>query len=54
MLVCPRCGGARRLLTATTAPESIEKVLRAMGLPHEAPEVAPARAPPGDAEWWGA
>ena len=52
--VCPHCGGARRLLAAITAPASIERVLREMGLPHEAPEVAKARAPPGDAEWWGA
>lgn len=54
VLVCPHCGGARRLLAAITAPASIERVLRAMGLPHEAPVVAEARAPPGDAEWWGA
>ena len=52
VLVCPHCGGRRRLLAAVTAPESIERVLRAMGLPCEAPELAAARAPPGgDAEW---
>jgi len=51
-LVCPHCGGARRLLAAITAPESIERVLLAMGLPHEAPVVAPARAPPEET-WWG-
>ena len=54
VLVCPHCGGARRLLAAITAPESIERVLRAMGLPHEAADVAPARGPPGYAGWWGA
>ncbi len=54
VLVCPHCGGAQRLLAAIHDPASIERVLRSMGLPHEAPEVAPARGPPGDAEWWGA
>ena len=42
------------MLAAIHAPASIERLLRAKGLPHEAPEVAQARAPPGDAEWWGA
>lgn len=53
VLVCPHCGGARRLLAAITAPESIARVLSAMGLPCEAPELAPARSPPGgeEAEW---
>ena len=54
VLVCPHCGGARRLLAAIHDPASIERLLRAKGLPHEAPEVSKARAPPGDAEWWGA
>jgi hypothetical protein len=54
VLVCPHCGGVLRLLAAIHDPASIERVLRSMGLPHEAPEVAPARGPPGDAEWWGA
>ncbi len=54
VLVCPHCGGSRRLLAAIHDPASIERVLRAKGLPHEAPEVAPARGPPGDAGWWGA
>jgi hypothetical protein len=52
VLVCPHCGGVRRLLAAITAPESIARVLRAMGLPYEAPELAPARAPPGEDGWW--
>ncbi len=52
-LVCPHCGGRRRLLAAVTAPESIARVLSAMGLSSEAPELAPARSPPGgeEAEW---
>ncbi len=54
VLVCPHCGGARRLLAAITAPDAIAKVLRAMGLPYAVPELAPARAPPGEEDWWGA
>lgn len=47
---CPHCGGVRRLLAAITAPDAIERVLRAMGLPCEAAQLAPARAPPGEPE----
>jgi hypothetical protein len=54
VLVCPHCGGVRRLLAAITAPDAIEKVLRAMGLSYEVPELAPTRAPPGEESWWGA
>ena len=54
VLVCPHCGGVRRLLAAITEPAAIEKVLRAMGLSCEAALVAPARAPPGEPQWWGA
>ncbi|MFT4513132.1 MAG: hypothetical protein ACI89X_001672 [Planctomycetota bacterium] len=50
ILTCPRCGGVRRLLAAIQDPDSIERVLRAMGLPWQAPELAVARAPP---EVWG-
>ena len=53
VLSCPHCGGLRRLLAAITDPDAIEKVLRAMGLPCEVAQVAPARAPPGEPEWWG-
>jgi hypothetical protein len=62
VLLCPRCGGVRRLLAAIQDPDSIERVLRAMGLPFEVPELAPARAPPeveavwapcGDMPWRG-
>jgi hypothetical protein len=36
-------------------PDSIERVLRAMGLPFEVPELAVARAPPdGGGGWLGA
>ena len=47
IFTCPRCGGSRRLLAAIQDPLSIERVLRAMGLPCDAPELAEARAPPG-------
>jgi hypothetical protein len=51
VLSCLHCGGLRRLLAAITDPDAIEKVLRAMGLPCEVAQVAPA--PPGEPEWWG-
>ena len=55
VLTCPRCAGVRRLLAAIQAPDSIERVLSAMGLPSEVPKLAPARAPPGgEQEWFGA
>jgi hypothetical protein len=50
VLTCPRCGGVRRLLAAIQDPDSIERVLRAMGLPWQAPQLAVARVPP---EVWG-
>jgi glutaredoxin len=53
-LVCPHCERARRLLAAIHDPALIEQVLRAKGLPDEGPDVAAARAPPGDATWGGA
>ena len=44
-----------RLLAAIQDPDSIERVLRAMRLPFEAPELAAARAPPdGGGGWFGA
>ncbi len=54
VLSCPHCGGVCRLLAATTDPDAIEKVLRAMGLPCDVARLAPSRAPPGEPEWWGA
>jgi hypothetical protein len=49
VLVCP-CGGTRRLLAAIHDPDSIQKVLGAMGLSAEVPVPAAARAPPRQAE----
>jgi hypothetical protein len=55
ILTCPRCGGVRRLLAAIQDPDSIERVLRAMALPWQAPEFAVARAPPEiEGGWLGA
>ena len=52
IFTCPNCGGTRRLLAAIQDPDSIERVLCAMGLPFEAPELAVARAPPGGGGFW--
>jgi len=46
VLVCPRCGGPRTVLAAIHDPFSIRRVLEALGLSAEAPEMAPARGPP--------
>ena len=55
IFTCPNCGGTRRLLAAIQDPDSIERVLRAMELPFEAPELAVVRAPPdGGGDWLGA
>lgn len=54
VLVCPRCGGRRKVLAAIHDPESIAKVLGAMGLDSAVPELMPARGPPGDGVSWGA
>jgi uncharacterized protein YbaR (Trm112 family) len=50
VLVCPHCGGRRRLLAAIHDPRSIQRVLAALGLSGEVPELASARAPP-DEDW---
>jgi len=44
-MVCPNCGGTRRLLAAIHDPDSIQRVLAAMGLPPNAPQMAAARSP---------
>ncbi len=46
--LCPHCGGRRRLLTASQEPAAIRKVLAAMRLSADAPELAAARSPPGE------
>ena len=55
IFTCPNCGGARRLLAAIQDPEAIAPVLRSVGLPFDASELAVARAPPdGGGGWLGA
>ncbi|MCP4037317.1 MAG: ATP-dependent helicase HrpA [bacterium] len=49
-----RCGGLRTVLAAIHDPDSIRKVLSAMGLSSEVPVLAAARGPPEQGEWWGA
>ena len=46
--ICPHCGGRRRRLTAIQEPAAIRKVLAAMGLSADVPELAAARSPPGE------
>jgi hypothetical protein len=53
VLRCP-CGGVRTVLAAIHDPDSIRKVLEAMGLSSEVPVLAAARGPPAESEWWGA
>jgi hypothetical protein len=37
VLVCPRCGGPRRLLGAVTEPYAVRRLLAALGLAAEPP-----------------
>ena len=46
VLTCPHCQGPRRLLAPVFDPEGIERILASLGLPTEAPVIAPARPPP--------
>ena len=41
-----QCGGRRRVLAMIFKPESIDRILRHLGLPHESPARAPPRPPP--------
>ena len=45
-LICPRCGEAMRIVAFIQEPQTIERILRHIGEPTEAPQVLPARAPP--------
>ena len=46
VLACPHCGGRRKLIALLTQPAVVRKILAHLGLPTEAPALAPARAPP--------
>jgi len=37
VLVCPRCGGPRRMLSAVTEPYAVRRLLAALGLAAEPP-----------------
>jgi uncharacterized protein YbaR (Trm112 family) len=46
VLACPECGGRMKVIATIEEPGVIRKILRAMGLPEEAPRASPARPPP--------
>ena len=46
VLDCPACHGPMKLTAKLTAPKVIERLLAAMDLPTEMPEMSVARPPP--------
>ncbi len=46
VLECPRCHVRMKVIALIEEPEVARKILRAMGLPSEAPRAEPARSPP--------
>ena len=46
VLICPHCGGPRKLIAFLTDGLVVRKILNHLGLPTEPPVLAPARAPP--------
>jgi 5-methylcytosine-specific restriction endonuclease McrA len=46
VLVCPYCGGTRKLIALLTDGLVLRRVLAHLGLSVEPPALAPARAPP--------
>ena len=44
--ICPRCKTPLRLIAMIETEDTIKKILKAMGLPTEAPKLWPARPPP--------
>jgi hypothetical protein len=51
VLSCPRCGGRMEVLACITDRGVAARMLRAMGLPAEAPEAAPRPRPPPELEF---
>jgi hypothetical protein len=51
VLACSHCGGRLKLLAAITRSEAIRAILASLGLSTDAPELRPARAPPGHFDW---
>ena len=43
---CAQCGGPVKIVAAIVERSAVIRILRHLGLPHEPPSVAPARAPP--------
>ena len=46
VLCCPHCGARRAIVAAITDRDVATAILSHLGLPTDAPELAPARAPP--------
>ena len=46
VLACPKCGARLELIACIQKPAAIRAILRHLGLPAEAPQPHPARAPP--------
>ncbi len=44
MLLCPRCGGPRRILGAVTEPAAVRRLLAALGLAAQPPPARPVTA----------
>jgi hypothetical protein len=52
VLVCPHCGGTRKLIALLTDGLVVRKILTHLGLSTEPPPLAPARAlPEHDFAW---
>jgi len=45
-LLCPRCGGAMRIIAFVTDPSTVRDILGHLGEPAAPPRIAPARGPP--------
>ncbi len=43
---CPECGGPVKIVAAIHERSALTRILRHLGLPHQPPTIAPARAPP--------
>jgi hypothetical protein len=51
-LVCPRCGGPRKLIATLTDGPTVRKILEHLGLSADPPPLAPARMPSEPAFDW--
>jgi hypothetical protein len=51
-VVCPRCGGPRRLIATLTDGPTVRKILEHLGLSADPPPLAPARMPSEPAFDW--